>query len=314
MRGCHLGLVVGLLAFFLLSLCTASVFVGIQKNIESISYGLLDTKTGASTIKSTFNLVTFNAPQFAYSSNTEQYTFIAYDSSTYDSVWLTLNATSGEVVYNSTFQGLPIPFGLQYDNGMGTLYGQAWYANGSCALVALSVKQAGLLLGVGFVFDNSDLWWSFVASNYDPYGHVYYSLYVSPASQILVGITVFNGLVVSNLTLNLDTSLGAAYGLQYNNNTDTFYVIGFNNITLNYDLATINQANGSLSYLNLFTNSTLGDVVGMGMDTTNNQLLLVSSVGYDLILATVDLKALSIGYTKLAGNSISSMLALSNLQ
>jgi len=300
-----------LLAVFFFSGCFCSSFIGLAKNLDSISYGLIDVKSGSSTLFSSFPLVTFNAPQFAYSPSTQLYTFIAFDSVQFDSFLLSLNASDGAVVYNTSLNELPLPFGLAYD-GAGVLYGQVWYTNGTMVLASFNARTLAIQT-TPFDFVPGD-WWTYVSSTFCNWNDAYYSLFSSPYDESLVGINVLNGKVVLNITLGLNTTLGVATNLQYNNVTNTFYVLGFNNATQSYDLATINQATGGLRYLDVFTNTTLSDVTGMGLDSVNNILSIVYVDGYTTMLVNVDLKTgAMLGSTKLSSNAISTMLALSNL-
>jgi hypothetical protein len=165
---------------------------------------------------------------------------------------------------------------------------------------------------VGFSFQPGD-WWTYVDSTFSAWNDTYYSLYLSPTSETLVGINVLNGRVVMNLTLGLDTTHGVAIGLQYNNVTNTFYVLGFDNATHNYDIAAINHVTGYLNYLGIFTNSTLGDITGIGLDIVTNILSIVCIKDYSPTIVNVDLKTKAIlGSIQLSTKSISTMLALTN--
>eukprot|EP00026_Physarum_polycephalum_P010927 Phypoly_transcript_11114.p1 GENE.Phypoly_transcript_11114~~Phypoly_transcript_11114.p1 ORF type:complete len:325 (+),score=25.95 Phypoly_transcript_11114:109-1083(+) len=303
-----------LLSFMLLfSLCSGSNFLGLARNFDSISYGSLNVKSGVSTILSTFPFVTFNAPQAAYCPSTNLYSFVGYDSTSFDSFLVSLNASDGTAMYNGSFTKPPLPFGLACETTQGNLYGQVWWPNGTAGLVTVNVKTLAMQSLEGFTFQPGT-WWTYVASTFCDWNDTYYSLYVSPSSENLVGINVVNGQVILNVSLSLNTTEGVASTLQYNNVTNTFYTIGFNNGTQSYDLASINQATGSLTYLNIFTNNTLGDVTGSGLDFVNNILSIVYLDGYVTMLVNVDLKGNAIiGMTKLSNNSISTMLTLTNM-
>jgi len=239
----------------------------------------------------------FNNPQFAYywANAVPYYSFLAYDTTTYSPVLFTLNAATGAEVFNVSLPNPPYPFGFQYDTILGQLYAQEWQSNGTAYLVTLN-PQTGATSNTGFSFD-AGTWWSFVASAYDGYNHTYYALLASAVSESLVAIDSRSGQLSFNLTLGVSLNYTLnAYGLQYNNNTDTFYVVGFNGVAQTFDIAWINQKTGSLDYLNIFNNNSTfnGDVTGMGLDNINNILSIVYTNGTDFVVANVDLSSNSI--------------------
>lgn len=289
----------------------ALVLVGLQPHIDSVSFGTLNLKSGVSQVKSAFLelVVEPNAEQFAYSPSNQHYTFIAYDISPYTPILITLNASSGHVIYKSSFASPPYPFGLHYDTVLSQLFAQLWYPNGTASMVIVD-PQTLSTRNTGFYFQADNLWTS-AASTYDEHTHTYYALYVSAWSETLIGVTTLNGLVTLNVTIRLNNTVNA-YGLQYNNNTNTFYVIGLNRNTQSFDVGVIDQATGNLQFLNLFANASFGgDVLGMGLDKADNLLSLVyqSSNGTDLVLTNIDLKARQIiGTLPISRGSVSVML------
>jgi hypothetical protein len=309
--------VAGLVITSLLLGCVGGqVLVGMASIVDSLSFGTLDITTGDSTVLRTFTEIGIaNNAQFAYSPARQAYTFIAYDLDTYDPILVTLDTNTGVTLANTTIPNPPYYFGFQYDDSLSRLFAQLWYANGSANLVSIDPQNVSLTLPTGFNYFEPGEWWVFVSSAYDAYSHTYYALYVSPNSEVLVGITTLNGLVTLNLTLsvNMNTSVNAN-SLQYNNNTNTFYVIGFNTYTQSYDLAVIDQTNGNLLYANVFNNTGFnGDVMGIGLDSTNNLLSLVYSNSTNNVLATVDLTSNKLQNSmQISPKSVSNMLAFSS--